>query len=145
MLRHDVMDFGKIENLTRCEKARFRQRSIARFAKRMRRMDDDLIRIVLPRWGHPRMSGLAAGLLAAATTQGSRFGWTLLQAVRRRRAIGVRAVCRKLGFQLRYGRTEFFNRFLLFCDNRPQLLDDDTLLGDNSLQRKNKRVFLVIA
>src|ERR1700726_631941 len=105
------------------------------------------------------MSGLATGLLAAATTQGSRFGWALLQAVRRWRAIGVRAVCRKFGFQLRYGRTEFFNRFLLFCygcllvydycllfsDNRPQLLDDDTLLGDNSLQRKNKRVFLGIA
>jgi len=101
-------------------------------------MGDDLIRIVLPRRGRPRMSGLPAGLLAAATTQGSRFGRTLLQTVGRRRAIGIRAVCCKSGFQLRYARAEFYNRFLLFRDGCLEF-------SHKRLQRKNKRVFFCMA
>src|ERR1700677_5062332 len=131
MLRYVVTDFGKVEDLTRREKLRLRQRSVTGIANGRRRMDDYLVWVLCPRHGGPGMAGLPAGFLAGALTQRMRLGSTFFESIGRRRAIGVRAVRSELGFQLRYRCTEF-------CDYR-------LLLHDHCLQRKNQCIFFCVA
>ena len=106
-------------------------------------MDDNLVGVFRPGHGTPGMAGLATGLLAGTLTQRMRLGWTFFKSIGRRRAIGVRAVCSELGFQLRYRRTQIrdhrlqlHNHCLLLRKGRAQFFND-------CLLRKDQRIFFI--